>query len=362
MAFAAGLISSCTTLETSDIRLNQIQVIGTHNSYHLRAPESLRVLLTRREPEEAKGLDYEHPPLSEQLSLGIRQLELDCFADPEGGRFAKPRGVEWISRAGLSPIPNPDPQGRLRRPGFKVMHVQDIDYFSSVPTLLEGLRQIRDWSAKNPRHVPIFILLELKESTPNAEFTPALPFGEQELAAMETEILAVFPREKILTPDDIRGQERSLPNALQKHGWPLLDSVRGKVMFGMDNTGAVRDLYLKNHPALESRLLFVSVPPTSPAAAWMKENDPVEGFERIRKLVRAGFLVRTRADADTIESRKNDRYRCDRAKDSGAQLISTDYPRPNPAFSPYSVQFDHRVVARPNPVNSGNLGHVDFDK
>jgi hypothetical protein len=229
--------------------------------------------------------------------------------------------------------------------------------------LVEGLKQVRDWSAKHPGHVPIFILLELKEDAPAPELTQPLPFGEPELAALEAEILSVFSREKIIKPDDVRGQETSLPEALRKRGWPALDSVRGMVMFGMDNTGTVRDLYLKGHPALEGRLLFVSVPPTNPAAAWMKENDPVEGFVRIQALVKAGVLVRTRADSDTAEARANDTHRRDQALASGAQFISTDYPEPNRAFSPYSVQFKGGAVARANPVNGSTaLQGVDLEK
>jgi len=347
------LLASCATPQHNpQLRLNQIQVIGTHNSYHLKAHASLRSLLAKRDPEEAKNLDYEHPPLTQQLDHGIRQLELDCFADPDGGRFANPLGVKWARQAGLPPVPDHDPNAVLSRPGFKVMHVQDIDYFSSVLTLLDGLREIRKWSVKHPRHVPIFILLELKEDSPTDQFTTALPFKEPELAALESEILSVFPPENILKPDDIRGNENSLPDALRKHGWPSLDSVRGKVIFGMDNGGAVRDLYLKGHPSLEKRLLFVNVPPENPAAAWMKENDPVAGFNRIQELVRAGFLVRTRADADTLEARNNDGARCERALASGAQFISTDYPEPDLAFSTYAVRFGNRVVARANPVTA----------
>ena len=349
---------------SSGVRLNQIQVIGTHNSYHQRAHKSLHELIAKRAPDEVRGLDYTHRPLSEQFSrLGIRQIELDCFADPQGGLYSDPRGVKWAADAGLAPVPNHDPQGRLRQPGFKVMHVQDIDYLSSVLTLVEGLKQVRDWSAKHPGHVPIFILLELKEDAPAQELTQPLPFGERELAALEAEILSVFSREKIVKPDDVRGNESNSPEALRKRGWPTLDSVRGKVMFGMDNTGAVRDLYLHGHPALEGRLLFVSVPPTNPAAAWMKENDPVEGFARIQELVKAGFLVRTRADSDTAEARANDNRRRDQALASGAQFISTDYPEPNRLFSPYCVRFEGAIVARMNPVNGSRaLQGVDLEK
>jgi len=127
--------------------------------------------------------------------------------------------------------------------------------------------------------------------------------------------------------------------------------VRGKVLFGLDNEGAVRDLYLKGHPALEGRLLFVSVPKTNSAAAWMKMNDPVRDFSEIQSLVRDGFLVRTRADADTRQARTNDATQREKALASGAQFVSTDYREANPAFSPYCVRFANGIVARGNPVS-----------
>jgi hypothetical protein len=321
-------------------------------------------LLARRDTEAAKELDYSHPPLPDQLSrLGIRQIELDCFADPRGGLYANPKGVQWAASAGLPAVPNQDPEGKLRRPGFKVMHVPDIDYMSTVLTLTDGLRQVLLWSQQHPRHVPIFILLELKEDAESPELTQPLRFGEKELAALEAEIASVLPRKKILAPDDIRHGERSLPQALHKYGWPQLDSVRGKIMFGMDNESAVRDLYLQAHPALEGRLLFVSVPATNSAAAWMKMNDPVHDFDQIQQLVKSGFLMRTRADADTKQSRVNDPSQRDKALASGAQFISTDYREPNLSFSPYSVQFENGIVARINPVcGDPSLRGVDLEK
>jgi hypothetical protein len=132
-------------------------------------------------------------------------------------------------------------------------------------------------------------------------------------------------------------------------------------MFGLDNEGALRDAYLHGHPALEGRLLFVSVSSTNPAAAWMKENDSVEGFGRIQDLVRRGFLVRTRADADTVEARRNDTRRRDLAFASGAQFISTDYPEPNPAFSSYCVHFEGGTMARVNPVNGAGSPKLQLE-
>ncbi len=357
LLFLALFIWGCATVSrTASVRLNQMQVIGSHNSYHLRAYDSLRTMLATKNPLVAMGLDYTHVPLTEQFTrLGIRQIELDCFADPDGGLYAHPKGVEWVAAAGLPPTPIHDPEGKLLKPGIKVLHVPDIDYCTTVLTLKDGLKEVVDWSKAHPAHVPIFVLIELKEDQDSALLTKPIRFGEKELADLEAEIRSVVPREKILMPDDVRRGEPTLPDALRKFGWPGLDAVRGKILFGMDNEGAVRDLYLQGHPALEGKVLFVSVPATNAAAAWMKVNDPVGDFDHIQKLVGKGFLVRTRADSDTRQSRANDTSQRDKAFASGAQFISTDYREPNLKFSSYSVGFEGGQVARANPVSGTNL-------
>jgi hypothetical protein len=351
----AVLLAGCLSTPpspTANVRLNQIQVIGTHNSYHQRTHDSLMKLVGMVRPSAVEELDYSHPSLTEQLSrLGIRQIELDCFADPAGGRFAHPLGPTQAAQLGLPRVPSNDPQGKLLKPGIKVMHLPDIDYFSSVLTLVDGLQEVRRWSLQHPRHVPIFILIELKGTTLAPIFTPVLPWTEKDMAELEKGILSVFPRQEILTPDDVRGRAKTLPEALRTHGWPRLDDVRGKVLFGLDNGKPELDVYLTGHPALESRLLFASVPPESPAAAWMEQNDPVKNYGRIQDLVRRGFLVRTRSDIPTSQARKNDVRMRDKALASGAQFISTDYPEPDPKLSPYCVQLPNHEVARSNPVN-----------
>jgi hypothetical protein len=327
-------------------------VIGTHNSYHQRTHGSLLQLIAKSNPKAAASLDYTHRTLETQFErLGIRQIELDCLADPRGGLYAEPLGPKRAASAGLPSVPNHDPEGKLRRPGIKVLHVPDIDYFTSALTLVDGLKQIRSWSDRHPNHVPIFILIELKEDSLGPGFTQPVPFDKAALEELETEIASVFTREKILTPDRVRGDAATLPEALKTRGWPRLDDVRGLVMFGLDNEGAVRDRYLEGHPALAGRLMFVSVDPEHPAAAWMKRNDAVGQFDEIQKLVRDGFLVRTRADADTVQARKNDPTTRDRAFASGAQFVSTDYPEPDPRFSTYQVRFEGGSIARSNPVS-----------
>jgi hypothetical protein len=359
------MLAGCSTpSQTASVRMNQIQVIGTHNSYHRRAHESLMKLIERYKPGASRDLDYEHRPLREQLNdLGIRQIELDCFSDPDGGRFAHPLGPKAAADAGLAPVPSNDPERKLLKPGIKVMHVPDVDFGTTVLTLIDGLREVRSWSLEHPRHVPIFILLELKHEGLGVGFTQALPWHEAEFAELEREILSVFPPDAIIKPDDIRGNFHSLPEALRDHGWPLLDKARGKVLFGMDNDDEQRELYLQGHPALEGRLLFVCAKKDSPAAAWTECNDPENQFAEIQELVKEGYLVRTRSDEPTDTARDNKTDQRDHALASGAQYISTDFPVRDPKFSPYCVQLQGHVVAGCNPVNGPkNLHGRDLEK
>ncbi len=122
-------------------------------------------------------------------------------------------------------------------------------------------------------------------------------------------------------------------------------------MFALDNEDSKRDLYLEGHPALKDRLMFVTVEPSHAAAAWFKINNPIKDFDEIQRLVRQGFLVRTRADADTVQARSGDVTQRDKALASGAQFVSTDYREPDTRFSKYQVQFPGGVVARSNPVS-----------
>ena len=197
-------------------------------------------------------------------------------------------------------------------------------------------------------------MVELKDRPIGPEYTQPVPFDRTLLMNLEAEILSVFETNDLITPDDIRKNHTSLREAILTNGWPLLDDVRGQLMFALDNTDAKRNLYLEGNPSLEGRLLFTSVDEGHPAAAWFKINDPVLQFDRIQSLVRQGFMVRTRADADTVQARVDDRSQLTKALLSGAQFISTDYPAPRTEWSSYAVRFKGGSVARPNPVSTKN--------
>jgi len=64
----------------------------------------------------------------------------------------------------------------------------------------------------------------------------------------------------------------------------------------------------------------------------VKENDPLVDPARISSRVEAGYIVRTRADADTVQARTGETAQREAALESGAQYVSTDYPVPDPDF------------------------------
>lgn len=329
------------------VRLNHVQVLGSHNSYHIEPRAEVLNLFLRLAPALARGVSYTHLPLDEQFSTqGIRQIELDVFADPQGGLYADPRALR-VARLPPPEIPE------LLEPGFKVLHVQDLDFVSTCYTFVGCLQQVKAWSDANPRHLPIMILVEAKDDElPGTVWVVPPPIRAAELDALDAEIRSVFPASQLITPDDVRGRRATLEEAILGDGWPTLESSRGHVLFALDNEGIQKTEYLAGHPSLQGRVMFTSSRPGSPESAFIKLNSAVRDFDVIRNAVASGYIVRTRADGDTEEARANDTTTREAALASGAQYISTDYPVPDLRFSDYQVTIPGGNPGRCNPVNA----------
>jgi len=256
------------------VHLNQIQVIGSHNSYHAGFAPSEHKYLERNSPKTLRSLEYHHAPLGDQLSGGVRQVEIDIFNDPTGGRFAHPAIVKMVAGAGLPADPDFDPNHEMEKPGFKVLHVQDLDERATCHTFVACLTAIRSWSKQHPQHLPIFILVETKEGVPSElpnaprgdTFTPAI------FDAMDAEIRSVFKPGEIITPDEVRGDSPTLNQAIRTRGWPTLAAARGRVVFLLDQQHA-GPVYAEGHPSLRGRLVFTNSVPGAPEAAFVEEND-----------------------------------------------------------------------------------------
>ncbi|NQE64015.1 Ca2+-dependent phosphoinositide-specific phospholipase C [Caulobacter sp. RHG1] len=384
-ALAAVLAATApaTAAEPPQPRLNQIQVIGTHNSYSQPADArvfkvmtpllqpTLDKMLTTLPPEVMSilreehpnsvfenlqaGLEYIHPPIEAQLRGGLRSLEFDLNVDHEGGRFLNPLPYRLLREQGerdLAPIYS----DAMAEPGLKVMHAVDVDFRSHCPTFRICLRQVKTWSDANPGHSPVFILLEpkfqsLAAAAPGA--TPLDPFDARAFAEMDASIAEIIGRDRVIAPDDLRGSYPTLEAAALAGNWPTLEAAKGKIVFLMIVPGlnlATFTPYMQGRPNLEGRLAFVQGRPGMPHAAFVMLDNALTRGAEIRDLVSRGYLVRTRSDIDTGEARTNDVARRDAALASGAQIVSTDYPFAPNIFGNSFVVSPFPGGSRPNPV------------
>lgn len=314
------------------IRINDLMMIGTHNSYKQAMPPERLAKLRERDPKGADALDYAHRSLIEQLDAGARQLEFDIWYDPQGGLYA--RG-------------STDPA--MLRPGFKVQHMAGFDDRSSCATLMRCLTIVRDWSNAHPGHVPILLMFNTKD---RGGIVKDEPFTAAAYDALDAEVRSVLAPAKLIVPDQVQGSYPTLRDAVRANNWPTLEASRGKFLFALDEVPAKVALYRGKRKSLEGRVFFVNTDENSPAAAYLTLNEPVGDAARIARAVKANFLVRTRADANTREARANDTAPRDAALRSGAQYISTDYLWPDARFpGGYRVTMAGGAVALCNPVH-----------
>ncbi|MEO8253003.1 MAG: phosphatidylinositol-specific phospholipase C1-like protein [Flavobacterium sp.] len=332
-------------IKVRPIKMNEIQVIGSHNSYKIAIEEPLWNYLFQKDSAAAKTLQYNHIPIEAQLDLGLRNLEFDVLYDPKGGYYSNPKGLDIVKLVGKKPLEY-DTEKKLAQPGLKMFHIQDIDFRSHYLLFKEGLQAVKKWSDTHKNHLPIFILINAKDDT-NKILREPLPFTKTALESIDTEIRSVFDDSQLITPDLVRGKFNTLEEAILKKGWPNLDSVRGRFLFVLDENETKIGRYVDGHSSLKNRVLFVNSKEGNPEAAFRIINNPIKDFDYIKELVAKGYMVRTRADDGTKEARTNDYTQFDKAKASGAQVISTDYYVPSTLFkSSYKVSFDNNTYEK----------------
>lgn len=337
--------------ELGEFRLNQIQVIGTHNSYKQAIqPELFEVMLAHN--DDAASWDYAHPPIPEQLDLGVRNLELDLYNDPEGGHYRQPFGHIILRGIGVEPLPFGE-DGEMDAPGFKVMHDCNFDYRSHELTFENTLERMRVWSLANPDHLPVFVTMNLKSGgSPAPGGVNPVEWDGPAMRELDRVLIETLGADRLITPDAVRRGYSTLLEAIEGDGWPTVDALRGRFLFVVDHGGTIRNMYVDDNESMAGRPMFTSGPEGSSYGVFHIINDPKRDQERIARLVGAGHIVRTRADAGTREMRINDHSRFEAAMHSGAQIITTDYPTPDTRHNAeYRVVFVDGTYARVNPVS-----------
>jgi len=123
------------------LRTNQVQVLATHNSYHIQQDVPIPASDTTQ---------YTHAPLDQQLeSQGVRGFEIDVVNAPDGQ--------------------------------FPVVHTPVVDATSNCTPLAQCLQVTRTWSEAHPGHVPIFILIEPKTDAVDRVIERLRSLGEREV-------------------------------------------------------------------------------------------------------------------------------------------------------------------------------------
>ncbi|MBX2917321.1 MAG: phosphatidylinositol-specific phospholipase C1-like protein [Cyclobacteriaceae bacterium] len=337
------------SIQGQPLKMNQTQVIGSHNSYKIEIEQPLLNFILSENPA-ATGLDYSHISITQQLDLGLRSLEIDVLYDPDGGRFSKPKGIDILASQGIEV--KPYDADVMQQPGFKVLHIPDIDFRTHCYTFKICLSFIRDWSKSHTNHLPIIITINPKSSgLDKPDFTRVIPFDKEVFDALDKEILEVFSTAHLITPGQVKGNAKTLREAVIHNGWPNLDKVRGKILFVLDADKELTALYVKDDDTY-TRPMFSNTHPDNSHAAFLIMNDPIKQEKNIIEHVKMGFMVRTRSDADTREARTGNKSRFEAAVRSGAHVISTDYYQKS--LSPnndFEISFDGKY-SQCNPVLS----------
>lgn len=353
-AAAAFPASAKDAIDASHLRMNDIQVVGSHNSFKARIPAAAMDELRRRDPKMAAGLDYYHLPLTSQLDAGVRQLEIDIFADPKGGRYAAPKGEALLSPAERAHAKEDGfDEAAMRKPGYKVLHIPDVDYHAVCPTLIACLTEVNTWSRAHPGHLPIMLTINAADTANTHDITQPLPLDDAALLdALDAEIRKALPGKRLITPDEVRGEAATLAGAVRTKGWPTLQAARGRICILFDVRKAVSDTYRAGHRSLRGRAMFGWYPDGEPESAIQIVQDPLVDGAEIREWIKAGVIVRTRTDANTVEARAHDFAKMRAAIDSGAQAVSTDYypGAPDPLGLHFTVTLPNGAMAGCSPV------------
>jgi len=308
------------SMRAGELRLNQIQIVGTHNSYHLRPPEAI----LHATPQAAQ-LDYGEAPLPVQLQAGVRSFALDVYRTDQA---------------------------------FRILHIPGIDEGTTCKTLGAGLTQLAEWSRQHPGHVPLILFIEVKSlDRPQDDLLPMDRAGIDRLDAV---VRSQLGDDRLLRPGTVQGDAPSLERGILTRGWPTLHTVRGKILVVMNAPADLSDYYTGRKWPDPGRAMFVKVKPGDPNAAIVVVNDPRS--PKIPLLLRRGYIVRTRADSGVKEAANGDTSRRDAALASGAQIVTTDFPSATPhPRTGYFVALPGGVPARPDPVTAAGVSRGNLE-
>ena len=287
-----------------EIRLDDIRVVATHNSYKQDIPSASAFLYGAIGMGGRYG--YSLPTLTEQLNTGVRSFELDIYSSSSV-------------------------QG-----GFAVMHNSLVDGGSSASSLYLALSELKMWSDYNPKHVPVTVLIEPK--TLGGMGYSAL--NSDDLLALD-EMLAELFGAKLYTPAQALGGYSSFSELRADNGYPFLSEMLGKFIFLLHD-GSAAERYIALDTTMRTQKMFYAIDlyndsGHAPQAMFAIINgfSDERGRTAYERAVATHFIIRTMADeyGDFGEEKLAS------VLQSEANIISTDYPPGSAEEYGYEVTF-----------------------
>ena len=297
------------------VKINEIAVIGTHNSYQLLGTLPKRGLMKALQiisfgAVENKAV-FEMDTFTAQLERGVRNLEIDIEAvDSEGD-------VSFI-----------------------VAHKAILDNVSSAYDFAKGLEEIALWSDNNPGHLPVYLLIEPKGDVP--------PINNMKNFSLSyaLELDKVIRRtlgERLLTPEEARGEFVSLEEMRTADRWPTLKEAAGKIIVLMHPCDVTQE-YIDSDASIGTQAMFPMLrfeDIDKPYASFILDNDPEGAAENNKKTVdENNLMVRTRAD--DYPDFSDERYKF--ANECGSHIITTDYPPRSVRTQDHIYSFDGYMI------------------
>ncbi len=297
------------------VKINEIAVIGTHNSYQmLPTPQKYafeKYLMFISGGKKGTKLNFEMDPYTVQLECGIRNLEID---------------IETV-----------DKDGEI---SFIVTHSPISDNTSSAYDFAKGLSEIALWSDNNPKHLPVYLLIEPKGEVPSIN---NMKDFSVEYAKELDEIIREVLGDRLLTPEQTMGKYQSFEEMRMADGWPSLKDVAGKIIVLLHPCD-VTDEYINIDTSLASQAMFPMLRFDSidkPYASFILDNEPEAATENNKKTIgEKNLMVRTRAD--NYPAFNEERY--EYTDNCGSHIITTDYPPRNVRPEDHIYDFDGYTI------------------
>lgn len=276
-----------------EVRFDHLQMLGTHASYHVAqaVPRSKRWAAT-------------HAPLRLQLEdQGVRAFELDLHYDAANRSFLV-----------------------ANRPG--------IDEGTTCASLGACLQQLRTWSDAHPCHHALFLLLRTGDDLDPVDVADHLP-------ELDAALLQVWPRDRLLAPDDVRGTDTHLRAAVTTRGWPAVSATRARLLVALAPEPGLTQAYRQLHPGLVGAPAFLS---GLPADDVVVVSQPVLQAAAVAGFLQQGLLVHAYAPPTQADGAA--------ALASGAHVVTTDAPVPRAWLGNYSLTLPGGAPSRCNPVTA----------